>query len=120
MPHRYLNQIRCGEQTAGCERSACLGGFAERPLWNVRRRRAPAYSTLMLAARITLAHFSVCSAMNLANSTDELGNTAAPRSANRALSLGSARPALISLLSWSMTAGGVFFGAPTPCHPTES
>jgi transposase len=32
----------------------------------------------------------------------------------------SARPALISLLSLSMTSVGVFLGAPTPYHPLAS
>ena len=71
------------------------------------RQSAAAYFILMLAARITLAHFSVSSRMNSPNSAGELENTAAPRSANRALSLGSARPALISLLSFSTISAGV-------------
>ena len=37
-----------------------------------------------------------------------------PRSASRAFILGSARAALISLLSLSMISAGVFLGAPTP------
>src|SRR5262249_61070592 len=37
-----------------------------------------------------------------------------PRSASRVLSLGSARPALISLLSFSTISAGVGFGGPTP------
>lgn len=49
------------------------------------RRRGRAddrpYSSLMLAARITLPHFSVCSTMNLSNSSVEIGNGSAPRSA---------------------------------------
>src|SRR5215467_5423450 len=56
---------------------------------------------------ITLAHFSVSVAMNLAKSEDEPGNTAAPRSANRAFNLGSTRPALISLLSLSTISADV-------------
>jgi hypothetical protein len=44
----------------------------------------------------TLPHFSVSSAMNFPNSAGEVGNTVLPRSAKRALILGSARPALIS------------------------
>src|SRR5258707_843889 len=59
------------------------------------------HSGLMLFARITLPHFSVSSAMNLPKSAGEPGNTVLPRSASRALILGSARPALISLLSLS-------------------
>ena len=50
----------------------------------------------------------------LAESAGEPASTVPPRSASRALILGSARPALISLLSLSMISVGVFFGAPTP------
>src|ERR1700674_1783359 len=75
------------------------------------------HSALILAARITLAHFSVSSAMSLPNSAGELGNTAAPRSARRALKPGSARAALISRLSLSMISAGVFLGTPMPCPP---
>src|SRR5262249_29146459 len=69
---------------------------------------------------ITLAHFSVSSAMNLAKSEEEPGNTAAPRTANRAFNLGSTRPALISLLSLSRISAGVFLGAPMPCSALAS
>src|SRR5262245_34768711 len=72
------------------------------------------HSALMLAARITLPHFSVSSAMCLPKSAGEPGSTVPPRSARRAFSLGSTRPALISLLSLSIICGGVFLGAPTP------
>ena len=68
----------------------------------------------MLAARITLPHFSVSSAMSLPKSAGEPASTVPPRSASRALILGSARPALISLLSLSTISAGVFLGAPTP------
>jgi hypothetical protein len=52
----------------------------------------------MLAARTTLAHFSVSSPMNFPNSAGEVGNTVLPRSANRAFITGLASAALISLL----------------------
>src|SRR5262249_11854406 len=42
------------------------------------------------------------------------------RSASRACILGSARPALISLLSLSTTSVGVFFGAPIPVQKVAS
>src|SRR5262249_24921190 len=74
----------------------------------------------MLAARTTLAHFSVSSAMSMPKSEDEPGNAAAPRSANRAFNLGSTRPALISLLSLSTMSAGVFFGAPRPVQKVAS
>src|SRR5262249_53480471 len=57
------------------------------------------YSALRLAARITLAHFSVSSTISFPKSADEPRNGIPPRSASRAPSLGSERPALTSLLS---------------------
>ena len=44
----------------------------------------PFYSGLMLAARITLAHFSMSSAMSFAKSTYEPRSTVPPTSARRA------------------------------------
>jgi hypothetical protein len=83
-------------------------------LWNGPRAER-SYSALILAARMTLAHFSVSSATNFANSVGDPIKTVVPtRSVNRALILGSARPALISLLSLSMIAAGVFLGTPKP------
>src|SRR5262245_41296952 len=87
--------------------------FAERTLGNILPG-SPDHSGLMLAARITLPHFSVSSAMSLAKSAGEPVSDAPPRSARRTLILGSARPALISLLSFSTISTGVFFGAPMP------
>src|SRR5262245_66217879 len=63
--------------------------------------RLPRQSALMLAARITLPHFSVSSAMNLPKSVGDIGIGTPPRSASRALIVGSARPALIASLSLS-------------------
>jgi hypothetical protein len=87
--------------------------FAER---NVMECPGRDYSGLMLAARITLPHFSVSSAMCLAKSAGELANTVTPRSSSRALIFGSARAALISRLSLSMISVGVFLGAPMPAQ----
>src|SRR5262249_18710361 len=72
------------------------------------------YSGLMLAARITLPHFSVSSAMSLPKSATEPGSAVAPHSASRAFILGSARAALISVLSLLMISASVAFGAPRP------
>src|SRR5262249_58285514 len=72
------------------------------------------HSGLMLAARITLPHFSVSSAMSLPKSAGEPTSGVLPRSASRALILESARAALISLLSLSTISAGVALGAPTP------
>ena len=71
-------------------------------------------SGLMPANFTTLAHFSVSSAMSFPKSAGEPGIGVPPRSANLALILGSARAALISLLSLSMISAGVFLGAPMP------
>ena len=78
------------------------------------RPRLPVHSDLMPANWITLAHFSVSSAISLPKSLGEPGSVVAPRSASRALNLGSARPALISLLSFSTISAGVALGAQTP------
>src|SRR5262245_47035878 len=78
------------------------------------------HSGLMLAAWITLPHFSVSSAISLPNWAGDPGSGVPPKSANRALILGSARPALISLLSLSMISDGVFLGAPMPLQKLAS
>src|SRR5262249_6924226 len=78
------------------------------------------HSGLMPANFITLAHFSVSSAMNLPKSAGEPTIIVPPRSASFASSLASARPALTSLLSLSMISGGVFLGAPMPNHALAS
>ena len=78
------------------------------------------HSGLMFAARITLPHFSVSSAMSLPKSAGEPRSTVPPRSASRAFNLGSARAALISLLSFSTISVGVFLGAPTPHYALAS
>src|ERR1700686_3729680 len=90
--------------------------FAERKIWNIRAYDCPDHSGLMPAVLITLAHFSVSSAMSLPKSAGELESTVPPKAASRAFILGSAMTALISLFSLSMIAAGVFLGAPTPCQ----
>src|SRR5262245_23596701 len=74
----------------------------------------PHQSALMLRARMTLPHFSVSSAMSLPKSAGETTSGVTPKTASRAFILGSARPALISLLSLSTMSAGVFLGMPTP------
>src|SRR5262249_21784254 len=93
--------------------------FAERDVMEYRRR-AEHYSALMLADLITLPHFSVSSAMNLPKSAGEPGSGQAPISASLPLSLGSARPALISRFNRSTISAGVPFGAHTPFHTLAS
>src|SRR5258708_39125439 len=92
----------------------------KRALWNIEPRASRAYSTLMLAARITLPHFSASSSINLPKSEAESASTLPPEFTSCAFILGSARPGLISLLSLSMISAGVFFGAPMPCHALAS
>src|SRR5262249_7880587 len=72
------------------------------------------HSGLMPANLITLAHFSVSFAMNFPKSAGVIGIGTPPRSMRRCLILGSARPALNSLLSVSTISAGVPLGAPTP------
>src|SRR5256885_16305372 len=74
----------------------------------------------MLAARITLPHFSVSSARNLAKFPDDIGIATPPNSTSLALTLLSQRAALISLLSLAMISFGVLAGAPAPCQPLAS
>jgi hypothetical protein len=69
------------------------------------------HSGLIPAPLTTLPHFSVSSAMSLPKSARK---HRAAEVSNARLILGSARPALISLLSLSMIAMGVFLGAPRP------
>jgi len=85
--------------------------FAERNLWNVASPSS--YSGLMPANLITLVHFSIFSAMNLANSFGEFGGTATtPRAAKRCWMFGSSTAALVCLLSVAMISGDVPLGAP--------
>src|SRR5262252_7307933 len=77
---------------------------------------ATLHSGLMLAARITLLHFSVSLTMKVSKSAEEPPNIALPRSERRACTWGSARIALISLLSLSTIAPGVLLRRPMAHH----
>ena len=92
------------------ETRGSLGVSAERDYGTSADGAVP-HCSLMFAARITLPHFSVSSAMCLPNSAGELGNTELLNSASRAFVLGSARIAVVSLLSLSMISGDVFLAA---------
>src|SRR5262249_61978915 len=74
------------------------------------------HSAFAPAILTTLPHFSVSSMTSLVNSACDPGSTVAPRPANRDFSVGSARAALISLLSLPMISDDVFFGAKRPVH----
>src|SRR5215213_2436386 len=82
--------------------------------------RVLAQSGLMFAARITRLHFSVSSAISLANSAGDPGIGGAIRSARRARNAVSASAALISWLSFSVTMAGVPLGATRPHQPLAS
>src|SRR5262249_50301467 len=78
------------------------------------------YSALTPANFTTLPHFSVSSAMSLPKSATEPGSAVAPHSASRAFNLGSARAALISVLSLSTISAGALRGAPIPVQKLNS
>ena len=67
-PHATSRNVISGSRAAAKCRNARLS----------RRHLRPLHYGLMLAALITLPHFSVSSRMNFANSAGELGNTSAP------------------------------------------
>src|SRR6478752_4170047 len=81
-----------------------------------RAMSGPDHSTLSLAVRMTLAHFSTSSAMNFPNPAGVIGIGSTPNSASRAFNLGSPSAALISPLSLSTIAEGVPLGALKPYH----
>src|SRR5262245_38202928 len=99
-----------GQSASGGSQNEFYGRFAG----------LPDQSALTPANFTTLADFSVSSARSLPKSAGEPGRAVAPNSANRAFILGSARAALISLLSLSTISAGVFFGAPTPVQKLDS
>src|SRR6266478_6512052 len=89
-------------------------GFTETGRYGMRAERISPYSALMLAARITLPHFAISSAISFPKSAGEPASALPPDWAIRALVLGSARAALISRLSLSMISAGVPGGPPRP------
>src|SRR5215831_6084100 len=78
------------------------------------------HSALMPANFTTLAHFSVSLARRPPKLAGGPGSIVPPMSASRAFALGSARIALISMLSRPMTSGGVFLGAMMPKNALAS
>src|SRR5262249_52330418 len=68
----------------------------------------------------TFAHFSVSSIKSFRKSAEDKGIGTLPRLMIRSLTLGSARPALISRLSFSMMSCGVPRGAATPVQVLAS
>jgi hypothetical protein len=98
-----------------------LGGVAAPAISRngVTEYSPPDHSGLMPANLITLAHFSVSATMSLPKSAGEPGFGTLPNAAYRDLTSGSARPALISTLSFWMISTGVPFGAPNPTRPVR-
>src|SRR5262245_44644089 len=68
----------------------------------------------------TLSHFFVSSAMSLPKSAGEPGCTEPPSPTSRAVILGSATAAFISLFSLSMIAAGVLLGTAIPYRAVDS
>jgi hypothetical protein len=89
-------------------------------LWNVGSPRDRRHSGLMLAARITLPHFSASSTKNFPNSVGVIDIRSPPSSVSRIFILGSVRAALISLLSLLIISTGAFLGALMPVHVLAS
>src|SRR6516165_5897883 len=109
MHHSCFNLLRltiCQFNTTGCNDLCCLA-----------RLHHSAFTPENLT---TLAHFAVSSTMSLAKSAGEPASVMPPRSASRAFKLGSARQALISVLSLLTISVGVFLGAPRPNHALAS
>src|SRR5215813_2777272 len=114
-------------RTAAEPAAARLSGPSHRVAWPRSSRdeavlnvQPGAHCTVIPAELITLAHLSVSSAMNFANLADVNGIGSTPRSASRAFDLGSARAAVIALLSLLMISAGVLLGAPRPYQPNAS
>src|SRR5580692_9831231 len=78
------------------------------------------YSILILADRMTLAHFSVSLAISSPNCADVMDSGRRPKPTRRARVSGSATMALISLFSLSTMAAGVAAGAQMPNQPLAS
>src|SRR5262249_45586301 len=78
------------------------------------------HSGLMPANWITLPHFSFSAEMCLRKWAGEPTGGVPPRSASFAFIFGSARAALMSLLSLSTISTGVALGAPMPSHALAS
>src|ERR1700731_386656 len=105
--------------TLGCrsvdeDESLVTGGYCSAREAGCKNDQPANQSGLAPESFTTLPHFSVSSAIRFPKSAGEPTSTVPPRSASRALSLGSARPALISLLSLPMISAAAFFDTPTP------
>src|SRR5262249_51439435 len=106
--NRYAKSPRMPDQS-GADRSRSW------PAWLAGAGTVPPHQSALAPENLpTLAHFLVSAAMTSPKLPGEPTKAIAPRWASRALIVGSARPALISLLSLSIPSTGVFLGAPMP------
>src|SRR5215470_7868043 len=102
-------------------RDALVGGrISLNGHYGIFGRDRAGHSALMPANFTTLAHFSVSLARRRPKLAGGPGSIVPPMSTNRAFALGSARIALISVLSRPMTSGGVFLGAMMPKNARAS
>src|SRR5215470_17100477 len=113
--HHSLPFVGAAQHAINVSEPLGRSDFAERNVMECLVGAAD-HSGLMLAARITLRHFSVSLTMKVSKSAEEPANIALPRSERRACTWGSARIALISLLSLSMIAPGVLLRRPMAHH----
>src|SRR5262249_19200414 len=97
-----------------------VGRYSRDRRYGIFGRNRADHSALIPTDLITLAHFSVSSAMSSPKSAGESASTVPPRSVSLAFILDSARPALISLLSFSTISMGVLRGAPMPYQAVAS
>src|SRR5262249_4317228 len=103
----------------------CVGGCARDDPATRRgdgeRRNGVAPQSILIPANLTTSpHLTASLVMCLRKSAGELAKTVAPKSTIRFRIVGSARAALISLLSRSTISTRVFAGAPRPTQPFTS
>src|SRR5262249_2091757 len=116
----FTEVLRINRHANGIAASACWRTWVPRGSQNGIYGMSCGHSGLMLAPRMTFAHFSVSSAMNLPKSAGVIDFGTLPMPANCVINLGSARAASIASWSLSMIAAGVSFGATTPFHTLAS
>src|SRR5262249_36639165 len=115
-----LPRLTPAQRDAGGGRLSSEGGWQAHEHDSQRYGMSLAHCSSMLAARITLPHFSVSSPINLPKSAGVVGIGVPPKSSIRAFIFGSTRALLVSLLSFSTMSAGVFLGAPMPHQPLPS
>src|SRR5262249_58280977 len=112
-----ISQRGCEHRTAS-PKVPCR--FSRNGRYGIFGRDRAGHSALMPANFTTLAHFSVSLARRRPKLAGGPGSIVPPMLTSRAFALGSARIALISVLSRPMTSGGVFLGAMMPKNALAS